>query len=255
MATAKWGKLYANVLENIFSYLDLTDLRNSSLVCKTWYKILNDENNDVWRMHCVRKLAEEALKSDLLSSVPTYKAKLRAFYHAWDPNECSRNIYVKPNGFTLHRNPVAQSTDAAKGKIGFRTGRHCWEVWWEGPLGTVAVIGIATNEAPVQCPGYVALLGSNSESWGWNLVDNHLLHNGDSQGNYPLLNNAPKYQVGERIRVILDCEDNTLAFERNYEFLGVAFRGLPDKKLFPAISAVYGNTEVSMVYLGHPLDG
>lgn len=55
--------------------------------------------------------------------------------------------------------------------------------------------------------------------------------------------------------MILDCEDNTLAFERNYQFLGVAFRGLPDKKLYPAISAVYGNTEVSMVYLGHPLDG
>ena len=32
-------------------------------------------------------------------------------------------------------------------------------------------------------------------------------------------------QVGERIRVILDCDDNTLAFERSYEFLGVAFRG------------------------------
>ena len=36
---------------------------------------------------------------------------------------------------------------------------------------------------------------------------------------------------------------------------GVAFRGLPDVKLYPAVSAVYGNTEVSMVYLGHPLDG
>lgn len=56
-------------------------------------------------------------------------------------------------------------------------------------------------------------------------MDNHLLHNGDAHGNYPLLNNAPKYQVGERIRVILDCEDNTLSFEKNYEFLGVAFRG------------------------------
>lgn len=31
--------------------------------------------------------------------------------------------------------------------------------------------------------------------------------------------------------------------------------GLPDKKLFPTVSAVYGNTEVSMVYLGPPLDG
>lgn len=61
--------------------------------------------------------------------------------------------------------------------------------------------------------------------------------------------------MGEKIRVILDCEDNTLAFERNYEFLGIAFRGLPGKHLFPAVSAVYGNTEVSMVYVGPPLDG
>ena len=31
--------------------------------------------------------------------------------------------------------------------------------------------------------------------------------------------------------------------------------GLPDKQLYPSVSAVYGNTEVSMVYLGAPLDG
>lgn len=190
-----WCLLPDHVVEVIFAYLDVHDLRNCSLVCKNWYKFLNDQNNDVWRLHCVRRLAEEALKSDLLASVPTYKAKLRAFYHAWNPNDCSRNIYVKPNGFTLHRNPVAQSTDGARGKMGFRTGRHAWEVVWEGPLGTVAVIGIATKDAAVQCPGYVALLGSDEHSWGWNLVDNHLLHNGDSQGNYPLLNNAPKYQA------------------------------------------------------------
>lgn len=190
-----WTRLPDNVLEVMFSYLDLHDLRNCSLVCKKWYEYLNDENNDVWRLHCIGKLAEEALKSDLLSSVPTYKAKLRAFYHAWNPNDCSRNVYIKPNGFTLHRNPIAQSTDCSRGKIGFRQGRHAWEVIWEGPLGTVAVVGVATKDAPLQCPGYVALLGADDQSWGWNLVDNHLLHNGDEQGNYPFLNNAPKYQV------------------------------------------------------------
>lgn len=62
-------------------------------------------------------------------------------------------------------------------------------------------------------------------------------------------------QIGERIRVILDMDDKTLAFERGFEFLGVAFRGLPKTCLFPAVSAVYGNTEVTMVYLGKPLDG
>lgn len=50
-------------------------------------------------------------------------------------------------------------------------------------------------------------------------------------------------------------EDKTLAFERGYEFLGVAFRGLPKTCLYPAVSAVYGNTEVTLVYLGKPLDG
>lgn len=92
-----------HIFESIFSYLSLKDIRSCSLVCKTWYRILNDENNDVWRLHCMKRLAEEVLKSDLLSTLPTYKSKLRAFCHSWNPYDCSRNIYVKPNGFTLHR--------------------------------------------------------------------------------------------------------------------------------------------------------
>jgi len=122
-------------------------------------------------------------------------AQVRAFHHAFSTNDCSRNVYIKKNGFTLHRNPIAQSTDGARTKIGFSEGRHAWEVWWEGPLGTVAVIGIATKRAAMQCQGYVALLGSDDQSWGWNLVDNNLLHNGEVNGSFPQCNNAPKYQV------------------------------------------------------------
>ena len=126
---------------------------------------------------------------------------------------------------------------------------------WDGPLGTVAVVGIATKEASVQSQGYIALIGSNSNSWGWNLVENHLVHDGHCVGTYPRLNNAPRYQTGDRLRIILDCESQTLAFERDYEFLGIAFYSLPRKPLYPAVSAVYGNTEISMVYLGYPFDG
>lgn len=96
-------RLSDHVLEIIFSYLDLNTIRNCLLVCKAWYRFLNDENNEIWRMHCIRKLAQEALSSELLSSVPTYKDKLRALHHAWNPNDCSRNIFIKPSGFTLHR--------------------------------------------------------------------------------------------------------------------------------------------------------
>lgn len=30
---------------------------------------------------------------------------------------------------------------------------------------------------------------------------------------------------------------------------------LPDASLYPTVTAVYGNTEVSMVYIGAPIDG
>ena len=33
---------------------------------------------------------------------------------------------------------MAQSTDGGRGKIGFRHGRHAWEVIWEGPLGNLS---------------------------------------------------------------------------------------------------------------------
>jgi F-box protein 45 len=78
---------------------------------------------------------------------------------------------------------------------GFSKGRHAWEVIWEGPLGTVAVVGIATRRAEMRAQGYVPLLGQDENSWGWNLVENSLLHAGDSHGNFPLTSNAPRYQV------------------------------------------------------------
>lgn len=186
-----------NIIEQIFLYLSLKEVSVCLRLCRKFYTLLNDENNEVWRSLLFLKVSEKALKSDLLVSVPSYKAKLRAFYHSWNPLDCSRHVYIKPNAFTLHRNPVAQSTDGARSKIGFENGRHIWEITWEGPLGTVAIVGISTKDAILQCHGYAPLLGWDDQSWGWNLVDNYLLHNGDAHGCYPLLTNAPKYQVFE----------------------------------------------------------
>ncbi len=59
----------------------------------------------------------------------------------------------------------------------------------------------------------------------------------------------------QSIGLILDMDSRTLAFEIDGKYLGVAFKDLPKVELFPAISAVYGNTEVSLVYRGHPLAG
>lgn len=62
--------------------------------------------------------------------------------------------------------------------------------------GREGIISVPLRHAALHCPGYVALLGSDDQSWGWNLVDNSLLHNAEQLGVYPRVNNPPKYQVG-----------------------------------------------------------
>lgn len=72
------GRLPSRVLELVFSYLELSELRNCALVCKHWYRCLHgDENSEVWRSLCARSLAEEALRTDILCNLPSYKAKVR----------------------------------------------------------------------------------------------------------------------------------------------------------------------------------
>lgn len=70
------GRLPARVLEHIFSYLELFDLMRCSLVCWHWNNILADENSEVWRSLSSRTLSDEALRSDILCNLPTYKGKV-----------------------------------------------------------------------------------------------------------------------------------------------------------------------------------
>lgn len=70
------GCLPARVLEHVFSYLELSDLMQCSLVCWHWNNILADENSEVWRSLSSRSLSDEALRSDILCNLPTYKGKV-----------------------------------------------------------------------------------------------------------------------------------------------------------------------------------
>jgi len=124
LQTTHISALPENVLENIFSFMELGDIRNATLICQEWSRVIGDENNEVWRTQCFKRMSRDVVYSELLTACPSFRAKLRAHIHGWNPLDCSRNIYVKPNGFTIHRNPVAQSTDGARGRIGFNRGRR-----------------------------------------------------------------------------------------------------------------------------------
>lgn len=81
-----------------------------------------------------------------------------------------------------------------------------------------------------------------------------LCHNakqGNSGSTYPsLLNNDETFVVPDKFYVVLDMDEGTLAFVVDGQYLGVAFRGLKGKKLYPIVSAVWGHCEITIRYIG-----
>ena len=176
----------------------------------------------------------------------------------WSTEDKSMNIIVIPecNGRICRRLPVAQSTDCIRGNQGFSTGIHMWEIEWEvKQRGTHAMIGVATADAPLHCPGYRSLIGSNKESWGWDLGRSKLLHDCVRlpPRTYPKFSNTSVAEdilcLTDCIKVVLDMDAGTLSFMADNIFLGVAFEGLSGRKLYPIISAVWGHCEVKIRYL------
>ena len=132
--------------------------------------------------------------------------------HAWNADDRSLNIFVKEEDpLTFHRHPVAQSTDCIRGRVGFTRGLHVWELNWSTrQRGTHAVVGVATLSAPLHSVGYQSLVGSNDQSWGWDLGRNKLYH--DS-----------KNQAGTTYPAILKSDEN---FTVPDSFYGISFISL-----------------------------
>ena len=175
--------------------------------------------------------------------------------HAWNPEDRSLNIFVKDDDkLTFHRHPVAQSTDCIRGRVGFSHGFHVWETTWSSrQRGTHAVVGVATASAQLHSVGYSGLVGATADSWGWDLGRNKLKHDDRNvpSAHYPTQLLVPDdWDVPDSFLTILDMDEGTLAFAANGQYLGIAFRGLKGKKLFPIVSAVWGHCEITMRYLG-----
>ncbi|XP_019347349.1 SPRY domain-containing SOCS box protein 4 isoform X1 [Alligator mississippiensis] len=190
---------------------------------------------------------------DMLLDMPPAKLEVQ-YKHAWNNEDRSLNIFVKEDDkLTFHRHPVAQSTDCIRGKVGYTRGLHVWQIHWPTrQRGTHAVVGVSTAEAPLHSVGYTSLVGSNSESWGWDLGRNKLYHNCKNQPGvtYPVfLEPDEPFVLPDTLLVVLDMDEGTLSFMVDGQYLGVAFRGLKGKKVYPIVSAVWGHCEITMRYI------
>ena len=182
-----WGmeKLPEHALLRVFSYLpSVGDLVRSSMVCKKWRHLL-DSTEHPWEQALSSEVPQDFISDKLVQNL-TPKSKFIAYMCTWSEEHHSKNIEMMPNKLTLHRRPVAQSTDAIRGKRGFSHGQHYWVVIWHGPsFGSNAVVGIAIESCRLQGKGYYSLLGSDSNSWGWDLSKRQLQHHGRKLGSYP----------------------------------------------------------------------
>ncbi|XP_069669222.1 protein gustavus isoform X2 [Periplaneta americana] len=220
-------------------------------------KTVNRESPQPYKPVIPRELAQDFARParlDILLDMPPASRDCQ-MKHAWNAEDRSLNIFVKDDDkLTFHRHPVAQSTDCIRGKVGLTKGLHVWEVHWSTrQRGTHAVVGVATQDAPLHSVGYQSLVGSNDQSWGWDLGRNKLYH--DSKNNagvtYPaLLKPDETFIVPDKFLVVLDMDDGTLSFVVDGQYLGVAFRGLKGRKLYPIVSAVWGHCEITMKYIG-----
>ena len=180
------------VLLHIFSFLtSARDLCHCSLVCRRWNEALDErEGSPVWKNVLEDLSASKSfsrfLSNHLIKELSGSKAKLVAFENAWNSEDCSKNIELKDNQLVLHRKPIAQSTDAIRGKRGYIHGQHYWKIrWHRASFGSSAVVGVATEHESLHREGYCPLLGSTAESWGWDVSKNVLRHNGAVLAQYP----------------------------------------------------------------------
>ena len=192
---------------------------------------------------------------DLLNLPPVNKNIQKA--HSWNPNDKSPFMSIKKNDFnTVYRQPITSSTDCIRTKQGYTNGIHAWEFKWDTQKrGTHAIVGVAEINARIRSYGYASVVGSSEDSWGWDISKNKLYHShliNNSAESYPIKNeNRFKHiTIPETFKMILDMNLGTLAFIVDNEYLGVAFKNIHGKRLFPIVNVVFGRAEVTCQYLG-----
>ncbi|KAI0232663.1 SPRY domain-containing SOCS box protein 2 [Lamellibrachia satsuma] len=177
--------------------------------------------------------------------------------HAWDADDCSPNLALRQNGLVAVKTAFAE-TDVVRGKQGYSKGIHIWEITWKKEhRGPHAVIGVASYNAPLTCSGHCALLGSNDESLGWNIVANASLFNDCVINKYPD-DVQPGFQAPDVILVILNMDEGTLGFKSGVDGTnyGLCLSGLRafsrnGQKLYPAISVTKQGAEIGIKGIGN----
>ncbi|GMS83249.1 hypothetical protein PENTCL1PPCAC_5424, partial [Pristionchus entomophagus] len=96
----------------------------------------------------------------------------------------------------------------------------------------------------------------NGIDYRWDITRNECNHDSTSSPSwrFPVrvegVSRDEEFLVPDKFYCILDMDEGFLAFATDETYLGVAFRGLKGRTLYPIVSAVYGHCEITMKYMG-----
>lgn len=148
-----------------------------------------------------------------------------------DTKFCHQNLDIDEDGLAVTASSLASSgwrTVMAQRPL--KSGVNRWEITLER-LTPTANIMIGVCERSHRLNAYV---GQSTSAKGWSYygaTTGFTYHDGKSDSRY-----GQKMVQGDVIGALLDMEEGTLSFSRNGEDLGIAFRDLKGRDLYPAVS-------------------
>lgn len=166
----------------------------------------------------------------------------------WDLEDVSRHTMVNQRDkrtVTFHAR-WSKGTAGIRGTRRLNRGRYYWELeTTRRTIGTSVMFGIAKKEARTCHHSYVDLMGNDTNSWAMS-HRGYICHDNVA---YSYTENFANASRNLRIGVEFDGIAGTLAFYRNGEYLGVAFRGLQHVKepLYPMVSSTAARTRMKLV--------
>ncbi|XP_050309355.1 SPRY domain-containing SOCS box protein 3 [Anthonomus grandis grandis] len=147
----------------------------------------------------------------------------------------SATIQVSNHGRDVLFNPVYScGTAAVRGTTPFKQNHHYyWEIKILSKLyGTDCMIGVGTSNVDLKKAQFrfCSILGMDNDSWGYSYQGR--IYHGQLQRMY-----GREFNIGSLIGVYLDMCNGTLEFYLNRTPLGIAFKDLKGKELYPMVSS------------------
>lgn len=138
-------------------------------------------------------------------------------------------------------------TDGAKWGAPLSKGKHVFEIYW--PLfsrGTLATVGVGTENAPLFAKPRSSLVGGNRHSWGLDIARRRIMNCGTMAGQMPRASTVP-----DKFFMYVDCDSGTVGFGSDFGYWGAPLI-IPKSKMpvYAMIGTMCEGSQITMIYRG-----